>query len=104
MPAQSIGQMKLKRQEIIVIKLLLPFRAFCVQGPQNLMFVRPCVCPCPSRSLDLLVFGQLKRRNCRENEKYREKSSENEETVEKSREKWLAHGPILNPSDYHNLT
>lgn len=29
---------------------LLPFRAFCVEGPQNLMFVRPCVCPsvCPS--------------------------------------------------------
>ncbi len=23
---------------------LLPFRAFCVEGPQNLMFVRPCVC------------------------------------------------------------
>ena len=37
----------------------LPFRAFCVEGPQNLMFVRPSVCPsvrvsvrvsvCPSR-------------------------------------------------------
>ena len=24
--------------------ILLPFRAFCVEGPQNLMFVRPCVC------------------------------------------------------------
>ena len=27
---------------------LLPFRAFCVEGPQNLMFVRPCVRPCLS--------------------------------------------------------
>ena len=24
----------------------LPFRAFCVEGPPNLMFVRPSVCPC----------------------------------------------------------
>ena len=24
--------------------ILLPFRAVCVEGPQNLMFVRPCVC------------------------------------------------------------
>ena len=90
--------------------VFLPFRAFCVQGPQNLMFVRPCVrvsvrpSVCPSRSPDLRLFDQLERRNCRGNEKKREKSSENEETVEKSREKWFGNGSVPNPSDYHNLT
>ena len=70
------------------------------------MFVRPCVrlSVCLSRSPDLRLFGQLERRNCRENEKKREKSSENEETVEKSREKWFGHGSIPSPSDYRNLT
>ena len=76
------------------------------------MFVRPSVClsvsvsvrPCLSRSPDLRLFGQLERRNCRENEKKREKSSENEETVEKSREKWFGHGSIPSPSDYRDLT
>ena len=31
------------------------------------------------------------------------KSSANEETVEKSREKWFGHGSIPNPSDYRKL-
>ena len=69
--------------------------------PSVCLSVRPSVCL--SRSPDLRLFGQLERRNCRENEKKREKSSENEETVEKSREKWFGHGSIPSPSDYCNL-
>ena len=35
-----------KSQNYRRVSFLLPFRAFCVEGPQNLMFVRPSVRPC----------------------------------------------------------
>ena len=44
------------------IYLLLPFRAFCVEGPQNLMFVRPCVRP--SVVCRLSVCHAQKRLSC----------------------------------------
>ena len=44
---------------IEVFRLLwtfLPFRAFCVEGPQNLMFVRPCVRPSVCRPHSKATF------------------------------------------------
>ena len=33
------------KKRFLKVLVFLPFRAFCVEGPQNLMFVRPCVRP-----------------------------------------------------------
>ena len=50
-----------KVAEVFFSMHLLPFRAFCVQGPQNLMFVRPSVCPCPSVRLSVRLSVTLSR-------------------------------------------
>ena len=70
----------------------MPFRAFCVEGPQNLMFVRPCVC-CPSVTLSRSspLWSARAKKLSRKREKTFLKS-ENDETVEKSREKWFSPG------------
>ena len=88
----------------------IPRRAFCVVdlkfGRCSVSVWIGCLSVCLSvcHALhDRRLFGQLERRNCRGIEKKREKSSENEETVEKSREKWFGNGSVPNPSDYDNL-